>query len=56
MKKTLIDLINNLLINETVNIILKKEKTHFTQAYQNGLITKMELIQNSKLKDIHLTF
>jgi len=56
MKKKLIDSLRNLLIDETVNIIIRNEKTQFVQAYRNGLITKIELIQNSKLKDIHLTF
>lgn len=35
------------------DLICKKENTEFTDAYKIGLITPIELIKNSMLKDLY---
>jgi hypothetical protein len=35
------------------DLICKKENTEFTDAYKSGLITSIELIKNSMLKDLY---
>ena len=44
--------LGNIYIDQAVEMVCKKENTTFTDAYKKGLITKRELIQNSKLKEI----
>lgn len=51
-KQEMSDRLVNLLIDTTVETVLKNENTQHTEAYKSGLITKIELIENSQLKDL----
>lgn len=46
-KNQLVKKIQDALIEQTCQIILKNENTTFTKLYKEGLITGIELIENS---------
>lgn len=54
-KEKLVDDLCNVMDESICDMICKNENTNFTDAYKLGLITKKELIENSKLKDIYTT-